>query len=107
MSSGKPPRFISEAIVYQGGTAFPDGRTWIRTAFSQLPGGQGSSSGGMREFIVPLARAGVAFGVDALLMEVHDKPAEALSDAANSFDLAELPALLKQLKTIHAVVNNG
>lgn len=73
----------------------------------QLPGGQGSSSGGMREFIVPLARAGVAFGVDALFMEVHDKPAEALSDAANSFDLAELPALLKQLKTIHTAVNNG
>jgi 2-dehydro-3-deoxyphosphooctonate aldolase (KDO 8-P synthase) len=73
----------------------------------QLPGGQGTSSGGMREFIAPLARAGVAFGVDALFMEVHDRPAEALSDAANSFDLAELPALLEQLKRIHAVVQHG
>jgi 2-dehydro-3-deoxyphosphooctonate aldolase (KDO 8-P synthase) len=70
----------------------------------QLPGGKGDSSSGNREFIAPLARAGVAFGVDALFMEVHDKPEKALSDGPNSLPLGDLEPLLNQLKQIHMVV---
>jgi len=70
----------------------------------QLPGGKGDSSGGNREFIAPLARAGVAFGVDALFMEVHDHPEAALSDGPNSLKLSDLEALLEQVLKIHKVV---
>jgi len=71
----------------------------------QLPGGRGDSSGGNREFIAPLARAGVAFGVDALFMEVHDHPEAALSDGPNSLKLSDLEALLAQVLKIHKVVS--
>jgi 2-dehydro-3-deoxyphosphooctonate aldolase (KDO 8-P synthase) len=67
----------------------------------QLPGGQGSYSGGQREFIAPLARAGVAVGVDGLFMEVHPDPAQALCDGPNSLPLAEVPALWRELKELH------
>jgi len=70
----------------------------------QLPGGKGDSSGGMREFVPSLARAGVAFGVDALFMEVHDDPDHALSDGPNSFPLYALEPLLRQLCEIQKVV---
>ncbi len=70
----------------------------------QLPGGMGASSGGNREFIAPLARAGVAFGVDALFMEVHNNPEMALSDGANSFRLDELEGLLRQIREIGRIV---
>lgn len=70
----------------------------------QLPGGRGDSSGGNREFIAPLARAGVAFGVDALFLEVHDNPDAALSDGPNSLKLTDLEALLKQVAAIHRIV---
>lgn len=70
----------------------------------QLPGGKGDSSGGMREFVPSLARAGVAFGVDALFMEVHDDPDNALSDGPNSLDLSELEPLLRQICEIQRVV---
>jgi 2-dehydro-3-deoxyphosphooctonate aldolase (KDO 8-P synthase) len=70
----------------------------------QLPGGRGASSGGNREFIAPLARAGVAFGVDALFMEVHDRPEAALSDGPNSLRLIDLEPLLKQVVAIHRIV---
>lgn len=66
----------------------------------QQPGGQGTSSGGQREFIPHLARAAVAVGVDALFLEVHPDPPRALSDAATMLPLADLPALLKILKAI-------
>jgi 2-dehydro-3-deoxyphosphooctonate aldolase (KDO 8-P synthase) len=69
----------------------------------QLPGGQGTSSGGDKRFIAPLARAGVAFGVDGIFLEVHDNPDHALSDGPNSLPLAELELLIKQLKRIHEV----
>jgi 2-dehydro-3-deoxyphosphooctonate aldolase (KDO 8-P synthase) len=71
----------------------------------QLPGGKGDSSGGMSEFIPALARAGVAFGVDALFMEVHDDPAHALSDGPNSLPLAHLEPLLKTLLKIQRAVS--
>jgi len=70
----------------------------------QLPGGAGKSSGGQPEFIEPLARAGVAVGVDGVFLEVHDNPAKALSDGTNALPLAELPALLGKLKQIAALV---
>jgi len=70
----------------------------------QLPGGQGHASGGQPEFIEPLARAGVAAGVDGIFLETHDNPAAALSDGANALPLAQLPALLKRLKELSAVV---
>jgi 2-dehydro-3-deoxyphosphooctonate aldolase (KDO 8-P synthase) len=63
----------------------------------QLPGGEGTRSGGQREFIEPLARAAVAVGVHGLFMEVHDKPDQALSDGPNACPLDRLPALLERL----------
>jgi len=66
----------------------------------QLPGGQGSSSGGQPEFIASMARAGVAAGVDGIFLEIHDNPSKALSDGANALDLALLPALLEELLSI-------
>ena len=71
----------------------------------QQPGGQGTSSGGQREFIPHLARAAVAVGVDALFMEVHPEPARALSDAATMLPLADLPTLLRTLKGIETARN--
>jgi 2-dehydro-3-deoxyphosphooctonate aldolase (KDO 8-P synthase) len=70
----------------------------------QLPGGQGRASGGQPEFIEPLARAGVAAGVDGIFLETHDNPAAALSDGANALPLVQLPALLAKLKELGAMV---
>ncbi|MBP9699597.1 MAG: 3-deoxy-8-phosphooctulonate synthase, partial [Elusimicrobia bacterium] len=70
----------------------------------QLPGGQGASSGGQREFIYPLARAAVAVGVAAVFMEVHPEPEKALSDGPNAVRLAHVADLLKRLKAIDRVV---
>lgn len=70
----------------------------------QLPGGQGYASGGQPEFIEPLARAGVAAGVDGIFLETHDNPAEALSDGPNALPLAQLPELLVRLKELSTVV---
>jgi 2-dehydro-3-deoxyphosphooctonate aldolase (KDO 8-P synthase) len=66
----------------------------------QQPGGQGTQSGGQREFIPDLARAAVAIGVDALFLEVHPEPAKALSDAATQLPLADLGMLLATLRRI-------
>jgi 2-dehydro-3-deoxyphosphooctonate aldolase (KDO 8-P synthase) len=70
----------------------------------QLPGGAGKSSAGQPEFIEPLARAGVAVGVDGVFLEVHDNPAKALSDGTNALPLSELPVLLAKLTQIAALV---
>jgi 2-dehydro-3-deoxyphosphooctonate aldolase (KDO 8-P synthase) len=70
----------------------------------QLPGGQGTCSGGQREFIPPLARAGVAVGVDALFMEVHPDPDKALCDGPNSLPLAQVLPLWGHLKALHRLV---
>jgi 2-dehydro-3-deoxyphosphooctonate aldolase (KDO 8-P synthase) len=70
----------------------------------QLPGGQGQASGGQPEFIEPLARAGVATGVDGLFLETHDNPAAALSDGPNALPLAQLPQLLSRLKELSTLV---
>jgi 2-dehydro-3-deoxyphosphooctonate aldolase (KDO 8-P synthase) len=66
----------------------------------QLPGGLGKASGGERKYIGPLARAGVAVGVDALFMEVHENPDQALSDGPNSLALTEFEGLLRIVKEI-------
>jgi 2-dehydro-3-deoxyphosphooctonate aldolase (KDO 8-P synthase) len=66
----------------------------------QLPGGQGTSSGGERQYVEPLARAAVAFGVDAVFMEVHEDPDHAPSDGPTMLPLARLPRLLRELRAI-------
>ncbi len=70
----------------------------------QLPGGQGGSSGGQREFVEYLGRAAVATGIDGVFLEVHDNPEKALCDGPNSVKLDDLPSLLKKLKAIDAIV---
>jgi 2-dehydro-3-deoxyphosphooctonate aldolase (KDO 8-P synthase) len=70
----------------------------------QLPGGQGGSSGGQREFVEYLARAAAATGVDGVFMEVHEEPEKALCDGPNSIRLDDLPWLIKKLKAIDAIV---
>ncbi len=70
----------------------------------QLPGGAGSRSGGRREFIPHLVRAGAAVGIDALFMEVHPDPDKGLSDPATMFPLAELEPLLAQVLAIRRVI---
>lgn len=66
----------------------------------QLPGGEKNRSGGLREFVEPLARAAIAVGVDALFIETHPDPKKALSDPATQLSLDVLPPLLKKLKTL-------
>ncbi len=66
----------------------------------QLPGGEGKRSGGQPQFIEPLSLAGVATGVDGVFMEVHDRPARALSDGANALPLGLFKPLAKKLRDL-------
>ena len=70
----------------------------------QLPGGLGHATGGLSQYIEPLARAGVACGVDAVFMEVHDAPERAPSDGPNMLPLARMGDLLKMLRDVHELV---
>ena len=70
----------------------------------QLPGGQGTSSGGQREFVPVLARAAVAVGVAGVFMETHPDPAKALSDGPNAWPLGQAASLLETLLELDAVV---
>jgi 2-dehydro-3-deoxyphosphooctonate aldolase (KDO 8-P synthase) len=70
----------------------------------QLPGGQGTSSGGQREFVPVLARAAVASGVAGVFMETHPNPEKALSDGPNAWPLGRMKELLSTLKEIDALV---
>lgn len=70
----------------------------------QLPGGQGTVSGGQREFVPVLARAAVAAGISGLFMETHPHPAQALSDGPNAFPLGHLEILLHTLKILDEAV---
>ncbi|MDD2815176.1 MAG: 3-deoxy-8-phosphooctulonate synthase [Thiotrichaceae bacterium] len=70
----------------------------------QLPGGQGTSSGGQREFVPVLARAAVAAGISGIFMETHPNPEQALSDGANSIPLGKIEALLTLLKELDSCV---
>ena len=73
----------------------------------QQPGGKGTSTGGQREFVAPLARAAVAVGVDGLFMEVHPDPDQALSDGPNMVPLHRLEPLLRQLLDIRGAVGSS
>ena len=70
----------------------------------QLPGGQGATSGGQREFVPVLARAAMAVGISGLFMETHPDPAKAFSDGPNAWPLPRLKSLLATLKAIDALV---
>jgi len=72
----------------------------------QLPGGQGTSSGGQREFVPVLARAAVAVGVAGIFMETHPNPAEALSDGPNAVPLKHMRALLEQLAELDRAIKS-
>ena len=73
----------------------------------QLPGGQGTTSGGQREFVPVLARAAVATGISGLFMETHPDPAKALSDGPNAWPLAMMRDLLATLKAIDLLVKQN
>src|SRR2546427_4745470 len=70
----------------------------------QLPGGLGHATGGLSQYVEPLARAGVACGVDAVFMEVHDAPERAPSDGPNMLPLERMEPLLLMLSDLHALV---
>lgn len=70
----------------------------------QLPGGQGTSSGGQREFVPALARAAIAVGVSGVFIETHPNPDRALSDGPNSWPMYQIESLLTELKAIDSVV---
>jgi 2-dehydro-3-deoxyphosphooctonate aldolase (KDO 8-P synthase) len=72
----------------------------------QLPGGQGSASGGQREFVPVLARAAVAAGVAGLFMETHPDPSKALSDGPNAWPLARMESLLATLVELDRAVKS-
>ena len=73
----------------------------------QLPGGQGTSSGGAREMVPVLARAAVAVGVSGLFMETHPDPARAMSDGPNAWPLPQMAALLEQLVELDTLVKRN
>jgi 2-dehydro-3-deoxyphosphooctonate aldolase (KDO 8-P synthase) len=73
----------------------------------QLPGGQGHSSGGQRQFVPVLARAAVGAGIAGLFMETHPDPAQALSDGPNAWPLDRMESLLTRLVQLDAVVKSG
>ncbi len=73
----------------------------------QLPGGQGTVSGGQREFVPVLARAAVAVGISGLFMETHPRPEKAFSDGPNSWPLARMESLLQTLVTLDRLVKQG
>ncbi|WP_418565251.1 3-deoxy-8-phosphooctulonate synthase [Pyramidobacter piscolens] len=73
----------------------------------QMPGGMGGSSGGDRRFALPLARAAVGIGVDALFLEVHPQPEKAMSDGPNMVPLDLLEGFLEQVRAIDRLVRNG
>ena len=73
----------------------------------QLPGGKGTVSGGMAEFIPTLAQCGIVAGADSVFMEIHENPAEALSDGPNALHLSKLKPLLERLLALKAVISEG
>lgn len=73
----------------------------------QLPGGQGASSGGQREYVAALSRAAMAVGISGLFMETHPNPDKALSDGPNAWPLDQMKSLLEQLMEIDAIVKKS
>ena len=70
----------------------------------QLPGGQGTTSGGQREFVPVLARAAIAVGISGIFMETHPDPTNAMSDGPNAVPLDRMKQLLETLKSIDQLV---
>jgi 2-dehydro-3-deoxyphosphooctonate aldolase (KDO 8-P synthase) len=93
------------SLVVMGELGYPV--VFDATHSLQLPGGLGNASGGERKFIPALARAGVAAGIDALFMEVHEDPDHALSDGPNSLALELFEFVLKSVKAIDALVREA
>src|SRR5947207_2815299 len=93
------------SLVVMGELGYPV--VFDATHSLQLPGGLGSASGGARTSTPALARAGVAAGVDALFMEVHEDPDRALSDGPNSLDLKDFESLLRIIKQLDDLVKDG
>jgi 2-dehydro-3-deoxyphosphooctonate aldolase (KDO 8-P synthase) len=73
----------------------------------QLPSAGGGKSSGERQFVAPIARAAVAAGADGVFMETHENPDIALCDGPNMIPMAQVGALLRQLRAIHALVREG
>jgi 2-dehydro-3-deoxyphosphooctonate aldolase (KDO 8-P synthase) len=73
----------------------------------QLPGGQGTTSGGQREFVPVLARAAIAVGISGIFMETHPDPANAMSDGPNAVPLHKMKELLESLKGIDQLVKSS
>ncbi len=73
----------------------------------QLPGGQGDTSGGQKEFVAPLARAAVSVGCDAVFLEVHEYPDKAFSDGPNMLSIGEFSSLICELKDINQVIKKN
>ncbi|WP_133477408.1 3-deoxy-8-phosphooctulonate synthase [Cognatilysobacter segetis] len=73
----------------------------------QLPGGQGTSSGGQRQFVPVLSRAAIAAGIDGIFMETHPDPSKALSDGPNAWPLPKMRALLETLKALDDVTKRN
>jgi 2-dehydro-3-deoxyphosphooctonate aldolase (KDO 8-P synthase) len=73
----------------------------------QLPGGQGTSSGGQRQFVPVLSRAAMAVGIDGIFMETHPDPSKALSDGPNAWPLPKMRALLETLKALDDVTKRN
>jgi 2-dehydro-3-deoxyphosphooctonate aldolase (KDO 8-P synthase) len=90
------------SLVIMGELGYPV--VFDATHSLQLPGGLGKASGGERKYIGPLARAGVAVGIDALFMEVHEDPDRALSDGPNSLPLKEFEGLLRVVKQLDDIL---
>ena len=90
------------SLAVMRGTACPV--VFDATHSVQLPGGQGTASGGQREFVPVLARAAVAAGISGLFMETHPSPSKALSDGPNAFPLKHLKAMLQTLQMLDEVV---
>jgi len=90
------------AIVIMGETGYPV--IFDATHSVQLPGGQGLTSGGRSKYVMPLSKAAVAIGCDALFVEVHKKPENAKSDGANMLSLNALEEYLDQIREIEKAV---
>jgi 2-dehydro-3-deoxyphosphooctonate aldolase (KDO 8-P synthase) len=93
------------ALVVMRGTGAPV--VFDATHSVQMPGGQGTSSGGQREFVPALARAAVAVGIAGVFMETHPDPARALSDGPNAWPLGQMQALLGTLKQLDDTVKQA
>ena len=90
------------SIVIMGDTGYPV--VYDATHSAQMPGGLGTASGGDPRYVLPLSKAAVAVGCDAIFVEVHENPAKAMSDGPNSLRLADLEEYLREIKRIEKAV---